>query len=77
MTETHYTWKTMPGKVKPVGAETLEDGLAKSLSHTATGVLVYTALACPCVPVNARATYTPFFASQVYVKIKFVKNVYV
>ena len=65
MTETHSTWKTMPGKVKRVGAESLEDGLAKPLSTTATCVLVYSTLDGPCVPEDARATYTPFSASQV------------
>ena len=67
----------MPGKVKRVGEESLIERPSEATERNGYRCTVYTALACPCVPVDARATYTPFFASQVYVKIKFVKNVYV
>ena len=50
---------------------------SKAYEHNVYRCTVYIALACPCVPVDARATYTPILVSQVYVKIKFVKNVYV
>ena len=65
----------MSGKVKQVGAEALIEWPSKATERNGYKCTVYTALACPCVPVDARATYTPLFASQVHVNIKSVKNV--
>ena len=67
----------MPGKVKRVGAEALIEWPSKATERNGYRCTVSTALACPCVPVDRRATCTPFFASQVNVNIKSVKNVYV
>ena len=66
----------MLGKMKRLGAEAFNGGLAKP-ERNGYRCTVYNTLACARVPVDARATYTTFFASQVYVNVKFVKNVYV
>ena len=55
----------MPRKVKRVGAEALNgEALKGTWTQLATGGWVYTLLACRCVPIDARATYTLLFEGQ-------------